>query len=153
MPKPIPPHKRDAILTDIRAEEKPRNQIARDHHVSVGTVSNIAKDAGLTGAFDRSNTKKATEAKRADHQARLVELASKAAWLAERALESFEAMSEEDWARQSLHARALTFGIAADKAKDLAPDDTSHDQVTSLFGALLSGLQAKHGDGDDSAAE
>ncbi|MBF8193269.1 helix-turn-helix domain-containing protein [Nonomuraea sp. K274] len=69
MPRPIPDNVRQNILDDINAGEKSRNQIARDHNVSVGTVTNIAKRAGLTTAFDRSATKNATEAAKADNAA------------------------------------------------------------------------------------
>lgn len=69
MPRAIDDAVRDAILEDIRAGQKSRNQIARDHNVSVGTVTNIAKRSGLTSAFDRSATKNATEAARLDNAA------------------------------------------------------------------------------------
>lgn len=68
MPR-IPDDVRAAILDDIKAGQKSRNQIARDHHVGVGSVTNIAKHAGLTDAFDRSSTKNATEAARLDNAA------------------------------------------------------------------------------------
>jgi transposase-like protein len=69
MPKPLPEEKRAAILEDIQAGEKSRNQIARDHGVSVSTVTGIAKAEGLTEAFDRSRTEKATRAKAVDVKA------------------------------------------------------------------------------------
>lgn len=69
MPKPLPEDKRAAILADIQAGTKSRNQIARDHSVSVGTVSNIARDAGLTDAFDRTQTEKAARAREVDAKA------------------------------------------------------------------------------------
>jgi hypothetical protein len=69
VPPRLPDDKRAAIQADIEASQKSRNQIARDHDVSVGTVTNIAKAAGLTTAFDRSQTKTATEAKKADNAA------------------------------------------------------------------------------------
>lgn len=69
MPKALPQHKRDAVLADIRAGQKSRNQIARDHEVSSSTVTKLAQDAGVTDAFDRSQTKRATEAAFADNKA------------------------------------------------------------------------------------
>ncbi|MEV4837774.1 winged helix-turn-helix domain-containing protein [Nonomuraea sp. NPDC049486] len=70
MPRPtIGDAKRTAILDDIRAGEKSARQIARDHGVAQSTVSKLAKDAGITNAFDRSKTKNATEAARADNAA------------------------------------------------------------------------------------
>src|SRR5690606_29394390 len=68
LPAPIPDHKRQAILADIKAG-KARNAIAREHGVSPSTVTNIAKSAGMTDAFDRSQTKRATEAAQADNAA------------------------------------------------------------------------------------
>jgi hypothetical protein len=68
LPKPISPQAREAIIADIRAG-KARNQIARDHHVSAGSVTNIAQQAGITDAFDRSATVKGTRAKQFDAKA------------------------------------------------------------------------------------
>lgn len=64
MPKALAPEKREAIAADIRAG-KPRNQIARDHDVSAGTVTNISRTVP-DHAFDRAQTKIATEARVAD---------------------------------------------------------------------------------------
>src|SRR5579859_3159091 len=61
--------KRAAILADIQDGTKSRNKIALEHDVSAGTVTNVAKEAGLTTAFDRSNVKKATAAAVADSKA------------------------------------------------------------------------------------
>lgn len=76
MPRPLPDAKRQAIRADIEAGHKSRNQIARDHKVSPGTVSNIAKEAALDTAFDRTQTVKATRAKQADNRARRAEIGS-----------------------------------------------------------------------------
>lgn len=149
MPPRIPDHKRSAILADIRAAQKPRNQIARDHGVAVGTVTNIARENGLVDAFDRSATKKATEAKVIDHKARLVAIAGRSAGLAERILDSFEDMSDKDWADVSPYTRGLVFGIASDKAKDLAADDSGVEIAVTGLGKLFDGLIERHGDGSD----
>ena len=69
MPKPLSARKRNAVLTDIRAGVKSRNQIARDHGVSASTVTGLAKAAGIDGAFDRTKTKDATRAHEADGKA------------------------------------------------------------------------------------
>lgn len=69
MPKPLPPKKRAAILADIKAGQKSRNAIARDHGVSTSTVSGIASSEGLTDAFDRSGTEAATRARVIDCKA------------------------------------------------------------------------------------
>jgi transposase-like protein len=65
----IPDDKRQAIADAIRAGGK-RNEIARDFHVSPGTVSNIATEFELDQAFDRTATVRASAAKRADNAAR-----------------------------------------------------------------------------------
>lgn len=69
MPKPLEPEKRAAILEDIQAGQKSARQIARDHEVSVGSVTNIAKGAGVDGAFERSRTENATRARVIDCKA------------------------------------------------------------------------------------
>lgn len=50
----------------------PRNEIARQTSRSAGSVTKLAKDRGLS--FDRSSTKHATEARKADHARILAEL-------------------------------------------------------------------------------
>ena len=69
MPVRIPDAKREAILADIRAGTKARNKIALEHDVSAASVTNIARQAGLTDAFDRTQTKDATAAVVADNRA------------------------------------------------------------------------------------
>jgi hypothetical protein len=62
VPPPLDPQLRADILRDIQdsatatnpADKLSRNEIARRRGVSQATVSKIAKDAGLTDAFDRS---------------------------------------------------------------------------------------------------
>lgn len=67
MPQPLPQRKRAAIRRDIEAGQKSCAQIARDHGVARSTVSNIGKD--IPGAFERSQTEKATHAHEADCKA------------------------------------------------------------------------------------
>lgn len=69
MPEPLAEDKRAAILADIHAGTKSRNQIARDHSVAASTVTRLAKDANVNEAFDRSKTEKATRAKAVDVKA------------------------------------------------------------------------------------
>lgn len=76
MPPRLPDDKRSAILADIKTGTKGRNQIARDHGVSVGTVTKLAKDSGSTDAFDRSETAKATRAAVEDNRSRRARIAS-----------------------------------------------------------------------------
>jgi transposase-like protein len=68
MPPRIPNDKRQAIADAIRAGGK-RNEIARDHNVSPGTVTNIADENNLTEPFDRTATARASAAKRVDNAA------------------------------------------------------------------------------------
>lgn len=76
MPARIPDTKRAAILADIHAGTKSRAQIGRDHAVSPQTVSNIAKDAGVTDAFSRLQTENATRAAVADNRSRRAQIAA-----------------------------------------------------------------------------
>jgi transposase-like protein len=73
MPAPLDPAKRAAITADIRAGGG-RNAIARKHDVGPSTVTLIAQQEGLTDAFDRTVTKRATKARNADVSARRAEL-------------------------------------------------------------------------------
>lgn len=74
MPAPLDPDKRAAIIADIEAG-KGRNAIARDHEVGQATVTLIAAQEGFSEAFDRSASKRATEARAVDVKARQTELA------------------------------------------------------------------------------
>jgi hypothetical protein len=71
LPAPLDPAKRQAIIADIKAG-KPRNQIARDHHVSGSTVTKIARE--IPTAFDRAQTQNATRARRFDAAAARAQL-------------------------------------------------------------------------------
>ena len=66
MPAPLHPDKRAAILADIQAENPQRNEIARKHGVSPSTVTKIAREEHLAGAFDRTQTQQAAHARRFD---------------------------------------------------------------------------------------
>ncbi|KAB2344869.1 hypothetical protein [Actinomadura rudentiformis] len=74
MPPPLDDATRTAIIADIRAGEKSRNAIARDHGVSWGVVSKLARQIGENNAFNRSSTAKAVEAARTDAKALRVTL-------------------------------------------------------------------------------
>jgi hypothetical protein len=139
------PSKRDAILEDIRAG-KSCGQTARDHDVARSTVSKLAKDNGLS--FERSQTKKATEAAQVDHAAVLAKLAARSAGVAGNILASFEAMSADDWADVSPHTRAIALGICADKARELAPDtdEAQVEAARSLIGAVFDDIVARRGE-------
>lgn len=74
MPPRTPDDVRDAILADIRAGQKSCRQIARDHKISPATVSALAKAAHIPDAFERSHTKRASEARAFDAKAARAEL-------------------------------------------------------------------------------
>jgi uncharacterized protein with PIN domain len=131
MPKRLAASKREAILTEVRAG-KARNAIARDHDVSPSSVTKLAGEAGMKDAFDRSHTKKATEAKAADHQATLAALAARHAKIASDVMDSFEA-ADHDWGKVSPHARGIILGICSDKARELAAPDEGVEAAKSLL--------------------
>jgi hypothetical protein len=62
-------------VINLHAEGLPRNQIARQVGISAGSVTNICRAEGL--AFDRSETKHATEARAVDLAAGRIRLAEK----------------------------------------------------------------------------
>lgn len=63
MPKPLTDAKRAEILR-LHGQGLSRNEIVRQSGVSAGSVTKVCKEAGA--AFDRSQTKDATEAKKVD---------------------------------------------------------------------------------------
>jgi transposase-like protein len=141
MPPRIPDDRRAAILADIQAGGSSKTAIAKKHGVSAHLVDTIAKEAGIVAAWDREQTKKATEARMVDHAARLVKIAGRMAGLTENILASFESMTLEEWSRVSPHSRGIVLGIATDKARDLGPQDDHGDEAAkSMMGAIFAGL-------------
>ncbi len=98
MPPKLSDDKRAAILADIQAGTKGRNQIARDHGVALSTVTKIAKDAGSTDAFDRSQTAKGTRAVQEDNRARRARIASEL-------LDDIAAFRERAWSPYTYYER------------------------------------------------
>jgi transposase-like protein len=94
VPAPLDPDKRAAIAQAIR-DGGTRNAIARDHDVAQSTVSRIAEQEGLVDAFDRSEIKRATEAKQAD-------LAAQRAQLAQLLMEDAFRLRERMWQTQQV---------------------------------------------------
>lgn len=76
MPEPIPPQVRAAVLQDVKAGILSQRQIAANHGISPTSVRAIARDAGLTNAFAREQTKKATEALAADNKSVRISVAA-----------------------------------------------------------------------------
>lgn len=87
----LDPQTKANILADILTRNHSRNEIARRHHVAASTVTAIAKASGNPNAFDRSATKNATDAARADAKSERAELSR---LLLRRAREALEAMDE-----------------------------------------------------------
>lgn len=83
MPAQIDPVRTAAIVASIRANITPegparsRNALAREHGVSPSTLSKIAQAHDLGDAFDRTITKRATEAAAADAMAEAARLAAR----------------------------------------------------------------------------
>lgn len=158
MPKPLTAEKRAAILADIQAGQKARNQIARDHGVSVGTVTNIAKDAGLTNAFDRAQTEKATRARAVDVKALREQLKqdllADAQRFRERAWGPYQVVVSTPQGADIVtldeppltEARAAytAIGIAIDKSLVLEKHDAHQagDGAKSMLDALADGIRA-----------
>lgn len=156
MPR-IPDDVRDAILNDIRAG-KPRNQTARNHGVSVGTVTNIANRAGLTDAFDRSATEKATRARiidcRALREQLKLDLLGDAQRLRKRAWSKYqvavgtgegtEIVTLELPPLMDVRAAYTSIGICVDKSIAVERHDTDSgvDQARSMLAGLSDALGA-----------
>lgn len=161
MPK-LSQGKRDAITTDIRAGKK-RNEIARDHGVSAGSVTNIAKQAGLANAFDRSATVKAARAAQADNKALRAQLQSdllkdaqrlrKRAWelykIPMAGPEGIEIIELELPPLPDVRAAYTAIGIIVDKDRAYERDKQGADgtdHATSMLGKLMTGLAQAFGD-------
>lgn len=82
MPPRLPDELRTAILADVQAiadrtaPERSASAVARAHGVAQGTVSKIARAAGLDHAWNRAQTKRAAEAQAVDNRARRAVLVS-----------------------------------------------------------------------------
>jgi hypothetical protein len=163
VPPRLPDDKRSAILADIKAGDKGRNQIARDHGVALSTVTKIAKDSGATDAFDRTQMENVTRAVVADNRSRRAKLASDllddAARLRERAWSAYsyyergqfgpELVTLDKPPLKEVKEAYVSLAVAVDKHVVLERHDATDPGVMgSLLGTLLEGLQAKHGTGD-----
>ncbi|MFG1846759.1 hypothetical protein [Micromonospora carbonacea] len=156
MPPRIPDTTRAAILADIKAGTKGRNQIARDHQVSVSTVTNIAKAAGATDAFDRSQTEKATRAVVEDSRSRRAKLAAallddaerfrERAWSTykyyERGIEGPELVTLEQPPLKDAKEAYVAIGISIQRHLDLEKFDADRgaEGAKSMLGQLAQAL-------------
>jgi transposase-like protein len=155
---PIDPERRAAVLRDIKAGGKSLNQIAKDNAVAKSTVSVIAKDAGLTDAFDRTRTEAATRAHAIDCRARRealkAALLDDAERLRDRAWSAYEVVVESRATGpsrltldlpplQDVRAAYAAIGIAIDKSVRLEQYDSTDSDVDakSMLGALAEGIR------------
>lgn len=161
MPRPLDPNKREAIAAAIREGGKTAGQIARDHNVARSTVSKIGKELEQElgqPAFERSQTKKASEAREAD--ARL-----ERSRLRELLLADAHKLREQLWrpcvmhnfggkdnTHNSIKLTQPTFeqqkqimtsvGIAVDKIIRLDDQDTGAEKAAALLDQLVTGLRS-----------
>jgi hypothetical protein len=165
LPAPLDQAKRDAILADINAGHKTRNQIARDHQVSGSTVTKIAGHAKGSAAFDRSQTENATRARQADNAAVRAELIARYYKVAGHFLDRVESEYTQVVAGpagpefvttrlpplRDAQAGMSASAIAVDKALRLEDrnGDGRVDAAKSLLGSLFKTLQDAHGDSPD----
>jgi transposase-like protein len=165
VPPRIPDDKRAAILADVRAGHKGRNQVARDHGVALSTVTKLAKEAGVTDAFDRAQTKNATAAAIVDNKAMRVLAAQRLIVKAHELLDQmdqphtvFNFGGKDNTYEERLLPKPptgdlrnlmVTAATAIDKHLVLERHDANDPgAMGSLLGTLLDGLQARHGTGD-----
>lgn len=162
MPRPIDDQLRADILRDIQ-DGQARNHIARTRGVAPATVTKIAQQAGLTNAFDRSQTEKGTRAKLFDARAaraQLIEdLYADAQRFRERAWSPYEQLitgpEGTDAVTTTLpplrdqQSAYTALGICMDKA-GRAEDkngDSRNESARSLLGSLFDGLAREFGSG------
>lgn len=145
MPAALDPHKRAAIAQAIR-DGGTRNAIARQHDVSPATVTLIAQQDGITDAFNREGTKRATEARRIDQAAASLALAGRWSTFSGKVLASLERVTDDEWDEVGLLDRARIAGIAVDKSLVLQrTGDPGADASQTLVAELLEGLRARVG--------
>ena len=164
MPKPLDPGKRAAIITAIKAGGSCRS-IARTHAVSASTVTKIAKDEHITGAFERAQTAKATRANEFDAAAAkaqlIVDLYRDAQRFRKRAWDPYtqivsgpagaELVTTKMPPLRDQQSAYTALAICVDKAARIEDrsGDGRVDAAKSLLGSLFESLQAVHGDRPD----
>lgn len=159
---PISTAQRRQVLA-LHADGQGRNEIARTVGIALGSVTKIVSEAGLN--FDRTATVAATAAAKADARARRAELGRLLLEDAHRLREQvwtpttvFNFGGKDNTYEEHLMPKPPTGDLrnlmviaatAIDKHLVLERHDASEpDAAGSLLGALLTGLQQKHGTGD-----
>jgi hypothetical protein len=165
VPPRIPDDKRAAILADVKAGKLGARQVAAKHSVAPSTVTKLAKDAGIVDAFERAQTKNATAAAQIDNKAMRVLAAQRLIVKAHETLDQMDAPhlvfnfgGKDNTYEEHLLSKPPTGDLrnlmvitatAIDKHLVLERHDANEpDAAGSLLGALLTGLQQKHGTGD-----
>lgn len=163
MPKPLDPAKREAVLADIKAGGKSRNEIAREHGVAASTVGKIAAGEGIADAFDRTHTLKGARAKQADNVAKRAQLQSDLLDDGQRVRARIwgpckvvvggpngaEIVELDEAPLEGLKAGFTAIGIIIDKDRAYERDKQGADgtdHANSMLGQLMSGLAQAFGD-------
>lgn len=148
--------KRQHVLT-LHAEGHPRNEIARRVGISAGSVTNICRNADR--AFDRSETKHATEARQIDLAAGRTRLAEKMLAASENMLDRIDdpylvysfGGKENDYAEHTLESAPVevrrnvitTAGITFDKLTRIVEKDNGGlDQAVGVLDQIADGFKA-----------
>jgi transposase-like protein len=151
MPKALSAAKRRLIEQAIR-DGGQRNTIAREHDVSPGTVTRIAQQAKIEGAFDRTHAEKATRARQADVAGRMAELESHLlddAAFYRRAMRAQLSRAMTDQVKtQEAKDIAIIFGIASDKllAFQKSREPTNVEAGRTLIADLVDEMRGQVGD-------
>jgi hypothetical protein len=154
---PLDDQVRAAILIDIEARQLGRNAIARKHGVGLGTVSDIAKAAGIHDAFDRTRTARATADRQADMRSRRATMAEDALDDAERIRDRFfdaytvvvtgptgsDTITLDVPDAASLRNLVTSYAVLIDK--HIALDRHDSDGGMAELGSMLDGLIDKFG--------
>lgn len=149
----LPDDRRSAVLSLVRAG-RGRNQIARETGVSQGTVSSIAKQAGVAivpAGIDRARLKQLAAAAEAYTSQRRLSLYNRAAERAE------EMLARADLSPRDLQSVVTSLAIAHDKYRLELGESTAniahaHAQFTVIdngrrYPVLPAGAAAPAGDG------
>lgn len=132
----ISDQQREQVI-QLHGEGKKRNEIARETGISPGSVTNICKAAGLT--FDRSMTKKATEARQIDMAELRSELTTSTLRVADKLRARIEKAIDDNELDMTPKDAATVFGIFADKhalLTKLTPEAEGNSSVDAWLKSL-----------------
>lgn len=137
MPAELPHHQRQQVI-ELHVRGQTRNGIARTLNISQGAVTRICEQAGLT--FDRSQTRKATEARAADDRQQRGFLASETLFAATRVQAAL--LAKVNAGEGSVRDLAIAFGVLLDKHQQLVAQDSDQgvEEAKSMLGDLYESL-------------